>query len=137
MTKKELEKFKQLLLELRSKLLKEWEGFERENIGQSFKDQVGQISTSPTHPADMSSITDEQERVFLLATHERKILEAVEESLMRIANGTYGICPQCGAEIPKSRLEAVPYAVYCIKCQEKIEESEETIPTQFPLNSYF
>ena len=41
---------------------------------------------------------------------------AVRAALMRIENGTYGACVNCGAEIPEARLEVQPTATACVKC---------------------
>ncbi len=46
---------------------------------------------------------------------EKKILYAIEEALIKINKGTYGIC-SCGAKIREGRLMAMPYADKCIKC---------------------
>jgi DnaK suppressor protein len=57
------------------------------------------------------------------------VLEGTEESiqcevaaaLTRIEEGTYGYCLDCGAEIPRTRLNAVPYTPYCVKCERRHE----------------
>ncbi len=124
MRKRELERFKKMLLDMKAELEKDWEHFEEENLSKSLRDQVGQVSSFTTHPADMGSVTDEQERAFLLAGHEKEILNAIERALKRIEDGTYGKCVMCGAPISIERLKAIPYAEYCIECQEKIEMEE-------------
>lgn len=59
----------------------------------------------------------------------RDRLRAVEEALLRIDEGTYGTCEDCGEEISVGRLNAVPFALRCVECQEIHEitasESEE------------
>jgi DnaK suppressor protein len=56
-------------------------------------------------------------------------LRAVEEALLRIAEGTYGICEDCEEEISVGRLQVIPFALRCVECQERHEiasaESEE------------
>lgn len=62
-------------------------------------------------------------QVFLrLGEGERKELNAVEEALVKIQDEEYGICEECGKNIPEKRLEVKPYAKYCIKCKEIMEE---------------
>ncbi len=51
----------------------------------------------------------------------RQLLQDVEDALARIADGTYGICQGSGEEIPRKRLEAIPWARYTAAYQEKIE----------------
>jgi DnaK suppressor protein len=48
-------------------------------------------------------------------------LRTVEEALDRIKNGTFGLCLRCDAEIPEKRLNAVPWAPHCIRCQEELD----------------
>lgn len=52
---------------------------------------------------------------------ERGLLRNVELALTRIRDGSFGECVSCGKEIDTKRLEAVPWARYCIKCQEAVE----------------
>lgn len=78
------------------------------------------------HPRDVFEqaqrdfLKNQEAREYELLAARAKALDRVWESLRR---GMYGICQQCGAEIPQRRLEAVPEAVFCINCQEKMEES--------------
>lgn len=53
---------------------------------------------------------------------ERGVAEAAVAALARLSDGTYGICLECDAGIPRGRLEAEPYAALCISCQEALEE---------------
>jgi DnaK suppressor protein len=50
-----------------------------------------------------------------------KLLKSVQAALARIHDETYGVCLRCDEEIPDRRLKAVPWAGYCIACQEKID----------------
>ncbi len=52
------------------------------------------------------------------AGRDSEQLEDIEAALARIDAGTYGICAACGEEIPKARLDAVPWAILCIRDQE-------------------
>lgn len=47
---------------------------------------------------------------------EQRALEA-KEALLRLAEGTYGVCADCGTDIPKARLRARPEATRCLECQ--------------------
>ena len=124
MRTRDMERFKKILLQMRQRVQQEWEAFEKENLSQNLRDQIGQISSYTTHPADMGSITDEQERAFLLASHERISIDAMDEALARIESGSFGRCKRCRKEIEKDRLIAVPYVEFCLACQE-IAENEE------------
>lgn len=71
------------------------------------------------------SITDStKEFLFSKSTQERRLLNLTEVALRRIQNGTFGECENCGDPINHKRLEAVPWAQFCIECQEKHERGE-------------
>ena len=59
----------------------------------------------------------EQQRDLALREKDEQHLEAVEAALARLSAGKYGGCTLCGAQIPAERLEALPWAEYCIECQ--------------------
>ena len=50
-------------------------------------------------------------------------LRQVRAALMRHASGAYGRCASCDAQIPAARLEAVPFAIHCVACAEKLSAS--------------
>jgi DnaK suppressor protein len=57
-----------------------------------------------------------------LAEVESRELASVENALERMRNGHYGVCEGCGCKIPMARLNALPYATYCIGCQREAEK---------------
>ena len=57
-----------------------------------------------------------------LAENESRELAHIVEALHKIEEGKYGICDDCGCQIPVGRLEAVPFASLCIECQRAEEE---------------
>jgi DnaK suppressor protein len=63
-----------------------------------------------------------RELMFALSDSERGLLLQVEEALLRIDNGAYGRCVHCGQPIAAQRLDALPWAKYCIDCQELQEK---------------
>jgi DnaK suppressor protein len=56
-----------------------------------------------------------------LAEVESRELARIEYALERMREGQFGICEGCGTGIPMARLNALPYATYCIKCQREAE----------------
>jgi DnaK suppressor protein len=56
-------------------------------------------------------------------------LRRIEAALRRASDGTFGRCTDCGADIPKSRLEAEPTALRCVRCQEMFEKTHATPST--------
>ena len=63
-----------------------------------------------------------RELLFSLSDGERHTLLRIEEALARIESGAYGVCTNCGNEIRPGRLKAMPWARYCIDCQELAEK---------------
>jgi DnaK suppressor protein len=63
-----------------------------------------------------------------LAEVESRELSKIEYALDRMRGGQYGICEGCGCNIPMARLNALPYATYCIKCQREAERQGATSP---------
>ena len=63
-----------------------------------------------------------RELLFSLSDGERHTLLRIEEALARIESGTYGVCTNCANEIRPGRLKAMPWARYCIDCQELAEK---------------
>jgi len=69
--------------------------------------------------ADLSDRNSNNVISIHLKETEAKLIRAVDEALLRLENGKYGICTTCGKEISKARLEAVPWTRLCISCKEK------------------
>jgi RNA polymerase-binding transcription factor DksA len=86
------------------------------------------------HEGDQGTETYEQEldetRVAILG-QERSL---VQQALQRLAEGKYGICVDCGKEIPADRLKAMPEAIRCLEDQRRFEatHSGETLPSDIP-----
>jgi RNA polymerase-binding transcription factor DksA len=96
--------------------------------------QGEELADYDQHPGDQGSETYEQEldetRVAILR-QERSL---VEQALARLAEGQYGICVDCGKEIPPERLKAMPEAIRCVDDQRRFEatHSGETLPSDIP-----
>ena len=72
----------------------------------------------PIHMAELGSDNFEQEFTLSLMQTEEDTLEHIESALERIEQGVYGQCVECNGAIPKTRLNALPYTPFCIKCVE-------------------
>jgi RNA polymerase-binding protein DksA len=116
----EIEVFHKRLLELRCELLGDMGHMQSDALDRS--PSSGELSTMPVHMADVGSDNYEQEFVLGLVDTERKILEDIDRALAKIKEGRYGICEGTGQPISKARLEANPYARYCIEYARKIEK---------------
>jgi DnaK suppressor protein len=72
--------------------------------------------------ADKASSAYTKEFLYSLSNTDREVLQKVDESLIRLESGAFGLCVECTTEINRKRLDAVPWASHCITCQEKVEK---------------
>jgi RNA polymerase-binding transcription factor DksA len=119
LSKKELAEFREMLLEKRRLLLGDLTGMEAEAAVEKGK---GNLSTMPTHMADVG--TDNFEHEFTLGPleSEQALLREIDEALARVEEGTYGICLGTREPIPKARLRAKPWAKYTVEYTRMLEK---------------
>jgi DnaK suppressor protein len=79
----------------------------------------------PQDTGDQSIGSLAKESLFRQSAQRRHLVRMIEAALRRIAEGTYGVCVTCADDIPRKRLEAVPWADYCLRCQEIAERELE------------
>ncbi len=73
---------------------------------------------------DWSQVDGERDLAMALDEHESAELAAIDQALKRIQSGQYGLCIDCGVDIPTARLHANPTALRCVACQEKAEQAK-------------
>jgi DnaK suppressor protein len=114
MPKKEMEKYRRLLLEKKNSLsndLAKTRNAEQETVEESTQDIADKAVSSYT-----------REFLYSLSDTDRTILVRIDEALVRVAEGTYGNCVNCGRPMAEKRLTAVPWAPLCVDCQELAEK---------------
>lgn len=121
MPKKELNKYKALLIREREKIGGGISHITKDALKTSQRDASGDLSGYSFHMADVASDNYEVEFSLGRASEEQNILYAIDEALKRVDDGSYGNCTQCGKQIPKKRLNALPHTELCIACQSKNE----------------
>ena len=109
LSKKDKEEFLQLLLEKRSEIIGNVKGME-----DARNASLGDIAHMPLHMADVGSDNFEQEFTLGLMESEREMLREIEEAILRMREGYYGVCLESGRPIQRMRLEFAPWAKYCI-----------------------
>ena len=111
---------KEAILNLREVLIKRRDALRRVLAGDlsSLKELKAQASGDVVDAA-LDSVHDEISSQ--LAEVESQELARTETALERMREGHYGICEMCGNNIPMARLQALPYATCCIKCQREAE----------------
>lgn len=118
----EAKHFKVILLEKRREILRNVTEFEDEALKKSRSDASGDLSSMPIHMADLGTDNYEQEFALGLMDSERKLLREIDNALIRLERKTYGICEGTGKPISKARLEAQPWARYCVKYARMLEQ---------------
>lgn len=116
MKKKEREYFHDLLLSWRENLLKNADG------------TVASLKESGVHfsdPVDQASYEEAQNFMLRIKDRESRLIRKIDEALVRIKTGAYGICEMCEEEISMARLKARPVTTYCIDCKTKMEAFEK------------
>ena len=123
MKKPELVTYKEQLLALRARLRGDVNQMADATLKKSRSEANGDLSSMPIHMADIGSDNFEQEFTLSLMENDGGTLALIETSLERIEEGTYGQCEECGVKIPKTRLNAIPYATLCFRCAEQQEQN--------------
>jgi len=117
MNKEDTEFFRTLLQEKRQEILDQ----ARRALEQELVMQKEEL------PDEMDLATSEYDRFLTIRFRgrERVLLNKIEQSLRQLEEGTYGVCVECGDEIPKARRELRPVANLCIRCKEEQERKEK------------
>lgn len=116
MKKRDLDKFKKLLLAERDGIVQhllELEGASETQLSQGGGDSV-----------DIASLEISQAAIQKLGNREKKLLTKIDYALKKIDDGDYGVCEKCGEDISHGRLEARPVTQYCIDCKTELESNE-------------
>lgn len=114
-TKSELKEFEELIQKKLEKARNEL-NYIKETLSKN--NESGTDSTSGnTKILEDGADTAEKENLSQLAARQQKFINNLENALIRINNGTYGICIDTGKLIPKERLRAVPHTMHCIEAK--------------------
>ena len=76
-------------------------------------------------PADQAASEYERQTLIHKAAAAQQTITMLKQALERLRQGTFGECATCGGDIEPKRLEAIPWARYCMKCQGIREQSED------------
>jgi len=112
LTPDQITRFKAMLLEKRREILGNVNFMEGETLRKDRTD----LSSMPFHMADMGTDNYELENTVGLVDSERKMLIEIEDALGRMEDGAYGVCQGHSGPISRARLEAIPWARYCVEC---------------------
>jgi DnaK suppressor protein len=76
-------------------------------------------------PADQVQSSNDRDMAVLRFNHETRLMHEAELALAKFDEGTFGICEECEEAIPPKRLDAIPWARLCVRCQSKAEAGPE------------
>lgn len=116
LTKTQIKRFREALLEERTQLVGQVEDLDAEADVKRWRD-----AGFDDDPADSGSASFERETAQSLSLHARRILTEIEDAVRRIDEGTFGTCERCGSSIDPERLDALPYARLCLECKRRDE----------------
>ena len=114
-TKKELEKFKTLILEKREVVTAEL--LEAKEKADEVLNNNSTNAIYSSHMADAGSDQQEMEKNYYMMNRENNYLQYLERALSMIVEGSFGICANCGELIDKERLIEVPHTSSCFDCK--------------------
>ena len=112
--------------ELQTRLRKELDG-ERASVieelrsygADPYSEKVERIQGIDENFADSAAATAERSEILAFIDNARSRLADIDEALASMDEGTYGVCADCGTEIPEARLEARPLSIRCVACAAK------------------
>jgi len=108
------------LKDIKEKLMKE-----RELLVQKLQGNDLSIDDSETpDPVDLAVRNYSKNVMLAVSENESRQLTLIDEALLRVEDEEYGVCQNCEKEINPKRLQAIPWARYCIACQELVERGE-------------
>jgi DnaK suppressor protein len=107
-----LQRFRERLLDERRELVRQ-----RDRVLEAIPEQVhppGENEIAPSEGIDIEISLDQS---------DASRLHDIDAALLLIRDGSFGTCTGCGCEISEARLEAVPSALFCVRCEEKRERA--------------
>lgn len=125
LTQEQRDRIQELLLREREGALRALRSFDQSSA--NVEDRTGELSMYRFHPADIGTETMEQEKKFLLASNEGRLLYEIDDALQRLYKNPerFGTCERGGEQISMERLEVIPHARFCAVCQRQVEEGGE------------
>ncbi len=95
---------------------------ERDNLLNKLKDNDLSVDDAETpDPVDLAVRNYSKNVMLAVSENESRQLSLINEALTRLADDEYGTCQNCNKEISPKRLDAIPWARYCLSCQELVE----------------
>ena len=126
LSQKDIEKYRQLLEEKRAQIEKQVVGL-RKKIKKSLDEDRVFERNSGDPDSDFITESSEIEKDEMLVHQLESAVEQIDDAVEAINEGYFGICQKCGCAIDKGRLNTIPWAKYCYKCQVELEDVEKGV----------
>lgn len=120
---KKWSKYYKLLMELRSHVSDELSLHTSETLGHSSREDSGDLSNFGSHQADAGTDTFDRDFALSLVSSEHDALNEIEEAILRIKDGSFGVCEVTNKRIPAARLAAVPFTRFSVEGQSEHEKN--------------
>ena len=112
--KPEWTKYYENLLELRERLMHQMSGLAKESAEE--------MSSYSLHMADSGTDNFDRDFALSLLSSDQDAIYEIEEALKRIEKNTYGVCELTGKQIPRVRLDAIPWTRFTVEAQSQLEK---------------
>ena len=119
MRKAFLKKARETLNEMRAQLLR--------SVQEELHEGREQTKDEGMDTYDLASDARDREISTILTDRDRDKLQAIDDALARVEDGSYGACESCESDIAEARLEALPFTRLCINCQADREKEAKTM----------
>ena len=126
---------KEKLLQLRDAMVDSMAGVAQDTLRS--RAEGSEASAFGMHQADAGSDAYDRDFALSLLSQEQDALYEIDQALKRIELGTYGICEMSGKQIPRTRLEAIPFARFTVKCQSQLEKQNKASRVRQSVTSLF
>src|SRR4051794_14571600 len=126
---------KEKLLQLRDAMVDSMAGVAQDTLRS--RAEGSEASAFGMHQADAGSDAYDRDFALSLLSQEQDALYEIDQALKRIEMGTYGVCEMSGKQIPKARLEAIPFARFTVECQSQLEKQNKASRVRQSVTSLF
>src|SRR5437660_4067417 len=130
-----IRKQKEKLLNLRDAMVDSMAGVAQDTLRS--RAEGSEASAFGMHQADAGSDAYDRDFALSLLSQEQDALYEIDQALKRIELGTYGICEMSGKQIPRARLEAIPFARFTVECQSQLEKQNKASRVRQSVTSLF
>jgi RNA polymerase-binding transcription factor DksA len=130
-----VKKQKENLLQLRDAMVDSMAGVAQDTLRS--RAEGSEASAFGMHQADAGSDAYDRDFALSLLSQEQDALYEIDQALKRIEVGTYGVCEMSGKQIPRARLEAIPFARFTVECQSQLEKQNRASRVRQSVTSLF